>query len=141
MRASQIIAAVSKVSFNHGLWLVARVNKKGHLFGILFHLSKCSLNSCCPKENYAFSCCSAFFGGITQRSFTTSPARISPATDGTNAILPGIARRSVHLCFAPGGQIQFFRQLMLMSSCCSTEALWNKPPLISSLRASLTRGA
>ena len=23
----------SKVSFNHGLWLVARVNKKGHLFG------------------------------------------------------------------------------------------------------------
>ena len=27
---------------------------------------------------------------------------ISPATDGTKATLPGISRRSVHLCFAPG---------------------------------------
>ena len=38
-------------------------------------------------------CSSTFFGGITVRSFTISPARISPATDGTNAMLPGIARR------------------------------------------------
>ena len=35
-------------------------------------------------------------------SFTTSPAIISPATDGTKATLPGISRRSVHLCSAPG---------------------------------------
>lgn len=41
---------------------------------------------------------------------------ISPTTDGTNATLPGIARRSVHLCFAPGGQIQFERQLIAISS-------------------------
>ena len=30
------------------------------------------------------------------RSFTTSPARIRPATDGTNAILPGISLLWVH---------------------------------------------
>ena len=40
------------------------------------------------------------------RSFTTSPAMISPTTDGTNALLPGIARRSVHLRTAPGGQFR-----------------------------------
>ena len=34
-------------------------------------------------------------------SCTTSPAMISPATDGTNARLPGISLRSVHLCSAP----------------------------------------
>ena len=50
------------------------------------------------------------------RSLTTSPAIISPATDGTNATLPGMSLRSVHLCFAPGGQIQFVRQLMYISS-------------------------
>ena len=50
------------------------------------------------------------------RSFTTSPAMISPATDGTKAVLPGISRRSVHLCFAPGGQMQWLRQLMDISS-------------------------
>ena len=41
---------------------------------------------------------------------------MSPATDGTNATLPGISRRSVHLWAAPGGQIQFVRQLIAMSS-------------------------
>ena len=41
---------------------------------------------------------------------------ISPTTDGTKATLPGIARRSVHLCFAPGGQMQFERQLIAISS-------------------------
>lgn len=54
----------------------------------------------------------AFFA----RSFTTSPAIINPATDGTNATLPGMARRSVHLCSAPGGQMQFVRQLIDISS-------------------------
>ena len=39
---------------------------------------------------------------------------MSPATDGTKAVLPGISRRSVHLCFAPGGQMQWLRQLMDM---------------------------
>ena len=34
------------------------------------------------------------------KSFTTSPAMISPATDGTNAVLPGIALFSVHLCLS-----------------------------------------
>ena len=50
------------------------------------------------------------------RSLTTSPAMIRPATDGTKAVLPGMSRRSVHLCFAPGGQMQWLRQLMDMSS-------------------------
>ena len=50
---------------------------------------------------------------------------INPTTDGTNATLPGISLRSVHLCFAPGGQIQFVRQLIDISSSglvgCSSE--------------------
>ncbi len=50
------------------------------------------------------------------KSFTTSPAIISPTTDGTNAVLPGISRRSVHLCCAPGGQIQCVRQEIDISS-------------------------
>ncbi len=58
-------------------------------------------------------------------SFTTSPAMISPTTDGTNAVLPGISRRSVHLCCAPGGQIQCVRHDMDISSMgrvgCSSE--------------------
>ena len=58
-------------------------------------------------------------------SFITSPAMISPTTDGTNAVLPGISRRSVHLCCAPGGQIQCVRQDMDISSMrrvgCSSE--------------------
>ncbi len=40
------------------------------------------------------------------RSLMTSPAMIRPTTEGTNAVLPGISRRSVHLWAAPGGQIQ-----------------------------------
>lgn len=59
------------------------------------------------------------------RSLMTSDAMINPATDGTNALEPGIARRSVHLCFAPGGQIQCARQLIDISSIgvtgCSLE--------------------
>ena len=53
---------------------------------------------------------------IVVRSFTTSPAINSPAMDGTNATLPGISLRSVHLCFVPGGQIQCVRQLIDISS-------------------------
>ena len=45
----------------------------------------------------------------------TSPAMIRPATEGTKAVLPGMSRRSVHLCSAPGGQIQFVRQLLAIS--------------------------
>ena len=32
-RVSQVIAAVAKVSCKHGLWLVARVNKKDYVIG------------------------------------------------------------------------------------------------------------
>ena len=35
----------------------------------------------------------------------TSPAIISPTTDGTKATLPGTARRAVHLRLVPGGQM------------------------------------
>ena len=59
------------------------------------------------------------------RSLITSPAMIKPATDGTKAVLPGMSRRSVHLWAAPGGQMQWVRQLMDMSSIglvgCSSE--------------------
>lgn len=40
------------------------------------------------------------------RSFRTSPAMISPATDGTNALLPGTWLRTAHVLFVPGGQTQ-----------------------------------
>ena len=46
------------------------------------------------------------------RSLTTSPAIISPTTDGTNALLPGIWRRAVHFLCVPGGQMQCERQLI-----------------------------
>ena len=49
------------------------------------------------------------------RSFTTSPAMIRPTTDGTKAVEPGMSRRTVHLR-APGGQMQWLRQLMDGSS-------------------------
>ena len=39
------------------------------------------------------------------RSFMTSPAIISPTTDGTNALEPGISRRTVHFLVS-GGQTQ-----------------------------------
>jgi hypothetical protein len=34
-RVSQVIAAVDKVSCKHGLWLVARVNAKIHIFTVV----------------------------------------------------------------------------------------------------------
>ena len=46
----------------------------------------------------------------------TSPAMISPATDGTNALLPGISLRTVHVLSVPGGQIQLVLQLISKSS-------------------------
>ena len=45
----------------------------------------------------------------------TSPAIISPAAEGTNAVEPGISLRTVHFR-VPGGQMQCFRQLMDGSS-------------------------
>ena len=50
------------------------------------------------------------------RSFTTSPARMSPATEGTKATLPGTCRRTVHLRSVPGGQMQWLLQEMDSSS-------------------------
>ena len=46
----------------------------------------------------------------------TSPAIMSPTTDGTNAVEPGISLLSVHFRWAPGGQMQFVLQLIDMSS-------------------------
>ena len=40
------------------------------------------------------------------KSFMISLAMIKPATEGIKALLPGMSRRSVHLCWAPGGQMQ-----------------------------------
>ena len=40
LRASQVIAAVAKVSCKHGLWLVARVNKKTVADSIFFEYDK-----------------------------------------------------------------------------------------------------
>ena len=49
------------------------------------------------------------------RSFITSPAMISPTTDGTKALLPGTCRRWVHFRAVPGGQMQWVLQLFAMS--------------------------
>ena len=61
---------------------------------------------------------------LLQRSLITSPAIISPTTDGTKAVEPGISLRTVHFR-VPGGQMQCFRQLMEGSSSgwvgCSVE--------------------
>ena len=72
---------------------------------------------------------------------------ISPATDGTKAVLPGMSRRSVHLCFAPGGQMQFVLQLIPMSSsgrvgCSSEYTTFNffTPRFFSSRRMTLASG-
>ena len=46
----------------------------------------------------------------------TSDAMMRPTTDGTKALEPGMSRRSVHLWAAPGGQMQWARQLMDISS-------------------------
>ena len=60
------------------------------------------------------------------RSFTTSPARISPNTEGTNALLPGTCLRWVHFRAVPGGQMQCVRQLMDISSKGVIGGSWNK---------------
>lgn len=39
-----------------------------------------------------------------------------PIAGGTNAVLPGISRRAVHLRTVPGGQMQWLRQLSAGSS-------------------------
>ena len=58
------------------------------------------------------------------KSLMTSPAMIRPATEGTNAVEPGISRRTVHFR-VPGGQMQWLRQLIAGSSSgrtgCSVE--------------------
>ena len=61
---------------------------------------------------------------LPHRSLTTSPAIISPTTEGTNAVEPGISLRTIHFR-VPGGQMQCCRQLMDGSSSgrvgCSVE--------------------
>ena len=61
---------------------------------------------------------------LLHRSLTTSPAIISPTTEGTNAVEPGISLRTIHFR-VPGGQMQCCRQLMDGSSSgrvgCSVE--------------------
>src|SRR5256885_118565 len=80
-------------------------------------------------------------------SCTTSPAMISPATDGTNARLPGISLRSVHLCSAPGGQMQLVLQLIDISSIGLvgfsseyTTLSFFTPRFLSSRRMTFARG-
>ena len=74
-------------------------------------------------------------------------AMINPATAGTNATLPGISLRSVHLCLAPGGQMQFVRQPIDISSFglvgCSSEYTtfsFFTPRFLSSLRITFANG-
>lgn len=59
------------------------------------------------------------------KSFITSPAMIRPATEGTKAVLPGISLRSVQYRLVPGGQMQWARQEIAISSMgrigCSSE--------------------
>jgi hypothetical protein len=57
-----------------------------------------------------------FFILLSVRSFTTSPAMIKPATEGTNAVEPGMSLRSVHFLAVPGGHIHCCLQLIDMSS-------------------------
>ena len=66
------------------------------------------------KRTVVAHCCPYSISPI--RSFTTSPAMISPTTDGTKALLPGTCRRWVHLRAVPGGQMQWVLQLFAMSS-------------------------
>ena len=44
------------------------------------------------------------------------PGNNQSTTDGTNEILPGICRLSVHLRAVPGGQTQWERQEIAISS-------------------------
>ena len=50
------------------------------------------------------------------RSLMISPAMISPTTDGTKAVDPGISRLWVHFLTVPGGQMQCCLQLIDISS-------------------------
>lgn len=50
------------------------------------------------------------------KSLITSPAMIRPATDGTNAVLPGTCLRWVHFLSVSGGHMQFVLQLIAISS-------------------------
>ena len=71
--------------------------------------SKCLVLICAPQGR------PRFYFYFAQRSFTTSPAIISPTTDGTNATLPGISLLSVHLCSAPGGHYLFLLLTMAVN--------------------------
>ena len=84
---------------------------------------------------------------FTIRSLITSPPRISPATDGTKEILPGMALLSVHLWVDPGGQTQPVRQLFSIFSRGFTEGSveyttfnFFTPRFFSSLRMTFARG-
>ena len=46
----------------------------------------------------------------------TSEAISSPAAEGTNAFDPGISLRTVHFLAVHGGQMQWFRQDISISS-------------------------
>lgn len=82
----------------------------------LYTILKCTAFFCISSMRAACfaHCCSYSISPI--RSFTTSPAMISPTTDGTKALLPGTCRRWVHLRAVPGGQMQWVLQLFAMSS-------------------------
>lgn len=53
---------------------------------------------------------------------------IRPATEGTNAVDPGMSLRSVHFLAVPGGQMQCCLQLIDMSSNGLTGFLLNRLP-------------
>ena len=82
----------------------------------LYTILKCTAFFCISSMRAACfaHCCPYSISPI--RSFTTSPAMISPTTDGTKALLPGTCRRWVHLRAVPGGQMQWVLQLFAMSS-------------------------
>ena len=92
------------------------------------NFTHCALNNCFyPSANQGYRAVNQsnrHSAHLPHRSLTTSPAMISPATEGTNAVEPGISLRTVHFR-VPGGQMQCFRQLMDGSSSgrvgCSVE--------------------
>ncbi len=67
-------------------------------------------------NNYFLRYFSPFYHHFT-RSLMTSPAIISPTTEGTKAVEPGISLLSVHFLTVPGGHTQCCLQLMDISSC------------------------